>query len=53
VTQRVNASGSPAFGSLIGSIVIAWLKKSRVWSIAMMTMTRPRSMSMDVRRYVR
>lgn len=50
VVQRVNASGRPTMGSFIGSIDMDVLKKSRVRSMAMITIARSRSISMEVRR---
>ena len=50
VIQRVRKSARPTLGSTVGSCAAPAWKKSRTWSRAMITMTRPRTMSSDTRR---
>ncbi len=50
VIQRVANNPSAMLGFAIGSASAPTMKKSLTWSIAMMTMTSPRTMSMAPRR---
>jgi hypothetical protein len=52
VIQRVANNAKPTFGSCVGSSM-ELPRQSRTWSRAMITMTRPRSMSIEVSRYAR
>ena len=51
VTQRVRYRLAGTSGWAMGSCTILNRNRSREWSIAIMTITRPRSMSIEVRRY--
>ena len=48
VIHRVTNSPAVTFGFAIGSCSAATIRKSRTWSIAMITMTSPRTMSIEL-----
>ena len=53
VIHRVKKSKGVVTARLVGELVLDQVsRKSRVWSSAMMTMTRPRAISMEAMRFI-
>jgi hypothetical protein len=50
VIQRVKKSAALTLGLVIGSCSVPTITKSRTWSMAMITMTSPRTMSIALSR---
>ena len=53
VIQRVKKTAAVILGLVIGSCSVPTIVKSRTWSMAMITMTSPRTMSIALNRYAR